>query len=140
MLTLEIYYTADIVTPDGSDTGVYGCEPGDGVTLTSGWVDFDWSPWQVEKDAEDTRPDVAEAETVTELASLAAEMIRNRIGNPESVEPGRGTYYATQSLTDYHSGAEARYAAHLWLPNHVYGAPNDTPAELIAAVDLELAR
>lgn len=46
---MRIKFTADVITPDGSDTNVYGepCEPGQGDTLTQGWYDPEWSRTEV---------------------------------------------------------------------------------------------
>jgi hypothetical protein len=54
-----LYWSATIVTFDGSDTSAYGepCEPGRGYTERSGWWDPDGDYWRVHD-----RPDDASAE------------------------------------------------------------------------------
>ena len=45
----RVWWTGDLITFDGSDTGMYGdpCEPGYGCVLTMGWVDMcdQWTVW-----------------------------------------------------------------------------------------------
>ncbi len=54
-----IYYTADCIVPDGSDTGIHGdgCEPGSGARLESGWISPRWSMTRVHESHRDVSPD-----------------------------------------------------------------------------------
>ncbi len=55
-----IYYTATIITFDGSDTNAYGeaCEPGHGYREDSGWWDPKRSYWTVQADRARVTPDI----------------------------------------------------------------------------------
>jgi hypothetical protein len=141
VLSIAVFYTADIVTPDGSDTGVYGdpCEPGHGATLESGWVDMDYDQWTVYDDSSDVRPDLVEGETLTELAESTADAILSRIGVPESLD-NHSTIYGADADQNHRTGQEAMRAAHLYLPGHVHATPNDIPDHWLAAVHEALQR
>jgi hypothetical protein len=56
----ELYFSATIITLDGSDTNAYGepCEPGQGYSEHSGHWDPDRSYWRVHEHRDDVRPDV----------------------------------------------------------------------------------
>ena len=125
---MEIFYTGDIVRPDGSDTGVYGdpCEPGHGATLESGWIDPEWSRWEVCAAREDVRADVWHPEAGP-MIDWAVERILERLGGVSDVN---GTsVYAADSDQNISTGAALRMAA------HIHGAP---PA-VATAIEYRLA-
>lgn len=112
-----IYYTGDLVESDGSDTNVYGdeTEPGHGETLTSGWVDPDWSTWQVQHNREDVRPDEYEPDEhdledgVTPAKWLATQVTK-RLGAIDT--PCDTSFYAADADTHPHEGKSIRLCAH----------------------------
>lgn len=115
---LRIFYTGDVITPDGSDTGIYGdeCEPGDGQTLESGWVDPDWSLGEVYADRDDVRPDEWTPDDGPAVEWLI-ERICARLGWIDS--PGhsdQGPFYAagmTGPSDMLYTGVEMRLVAHV---------------------------
>jgi hypothetical protein len=129
-MTVEIYYTGDLMTPDGSDTDCYGdgCEPGSGFTLENGWVDPDWTLSEVRESHDDVCPDAYDPENGP-LIEWVTDTIISRIGLPEEGSE-RGTFYACDSeIISHYTGQEIRLAA------HVYGA---SPA-VLSAVRYRLA-
>jgi hypothetical protein len=61
----RIFYTATIITLDGSDTAANGeaCEPGHGYTEQSGWWDPDRAYWRVVEDRGDVTADATPTAT-----------------------------------------------------------------------------
>jgi hypothetical protein len=59
MTMRRVYYTGDLITPDDTDTDVYGeaTEEGHGATLESGWISPDWSSYVVHENRGDVAPD-----------------------------------------------------------------------------------
>lgn len=159
--SIEIYYTADVITPDPpcephypeSDlypescacSFVYGepTEHGHGATLLEGWVDPDWSLTQVFDHREDVRPD-SPADDPWTLANLIVgqvladndvppsdplwsdyetpdqwieRTITDRLGCLDSFDgvlTEVSSYYAADSIVDYHTGTDTRLAAHVY--------------------------
>ncbi len=141
MHTLDIYFTGDLVTPDGSDTGVYGdgCEVGTGAVLTIGWVDIDWARFTVHDEASAVRPVTVTGDTVAELAAAAAAAIRDRIGAIER-DAGSGRYYAADAARQDVTGVTITYAAHLWMAGSMDYFPHvQVPDAWVTAVDTALA-
>lgn len=59
-MTYQVFFTGDLITPDDSDTDVYGepTEAGHGAHLDSGWVSLDWDSGKtVYENREDVGPD-----------------------------------------------------------------------------------
>lgn len=125
----RVFYTADVITPDGSDTWVYGdpCEPGTGATLESGWWSPDWSRWEVYEEPEHVAPDVYDPELRDESpAEWLARVVGDRLGAVEDVSSD-SSWYAADSQENYETGADLRPAAH---------PEGFTPEELAEAVRL----
>lgn len=126
---VEIYYTADIIRPDGSDTGVYGdaCGPGEGAELVSGWIDPDWSRDTVYANREDVRPDVWTADDGP-MIDWIVQQLHARLGLIDT-DGGDRSYYAAESDSDPYTGVDVRMAAHV-----------DAPPVILAAVAHAVAR
>lgn len=109
----QVFYTGDLRSPDGSDTGVYGdpCEEGHGETMESGWVDPNWSLFAIWEDREDVRPDVMDDDEERSPAQWLADTITDRLGVVESFD-GRGTFYAADGIDNYQTGENMTLAAH----------------------------
>lgn len=122
MTTRQIFYTADLITPDGSDTTSDGdgCEPGMGYTCESGWWSPDWSTWTVHDSQESVRPDEYDAswECVSVAEWAVGQMgIRLEGWAEASHWPPTGretTYYSSDSYTHPYKGVSIRPAAHLY--------------------------
>jgi len=112
MVTRQVFYTADLITPDGSDTDVYGdsCEVGHGATLTSGWVSPDWSRWDVYENKEDVKPDVY-ANDDGDVAEWLARVINDRLGAVEGHALDT-SWYAVDADENYTTGVNRHMAAH----------------------------
>lgn len=113
-----IYYTADIFTPDDSDTNVYGepCEPGYGQTMESGWYDESWDAWSVFDTRDEVRPDTIEFdddrfEDGWTLDDLIEQDITYRLGVLDSFDGG--TAYAADARENYTTGVRVMLAAHV---------------------------
>lgn len=114
MTKRQIFYTADLVLPDGSDTTADGdyCGEGQGYSVESGWWDPDWSYWQVHESRDYARPDEYDAESEGQpVAQWAAECLAKRLkGWPEG--NGDGTYYSGESYAHPYEGKSICPAAH----------------------------
>ncbi len=117
-----IYYTATIVTGDGSDTTAYGeaCEPGHGYTDASGWWDPDRSYWTVRGCRDQVSPDVYPHPARRSPAQWLADRLTARLGSIESFDGGR-TFYG------------AREAVH---PGRLTGTRADEPGAVIGGGSL----
>lgn len=92
----RVRFTADLIT-----------EVEDGELETeSGWVDWNWTRWDVEENREDVR--FFDFETREE----AEEFIGDELGAVEHDE-GSDNYYAADTVQNYQTGVNARYAAHI---------------------------
>lgn len=115
---LQIFYTGDLITPNGSDFSVYGdpCEEGCGADMVSGWVDPDWSLGEVRENREDVRPDVWTPEDGP-MIDWIVNRLRKRINVLEVGSAGeRGTFYAQEPTGPYdaaYTGVELMMAAHV---------------------------
>jgi hypothetical protein len=130
MSDIRIYYTGTLITPDGSDTGVYGdaCEPGAGATMATGWVDPNWSRYEVREDRDDVRPDVFTADDGPLIDWIVRRLV-DRLSWIESPADSDGrTYYAAESDSDPYTGESMMLAAHI-----------DAPPAILAAVQYALA-
>lgn len=112
-MTLKIYYTGDLIIPDGSDTGVYGdpCEEGCGEDMQTGWVDPDWTLWTVYEERESVRPDEWQPDDGAMIDWLYGRL-SDRLGLIEE-DTGHGTYYAREDVDDFPTGKRIHLAAHV---------------------------
>src|SRR6266540_1100081 len=83
-----IYYTATIITFDGSDTNAYGeaCEPGHGYREDSGWWDPKRSYWTVQADRARVTPDICPDRP--DPRQWLAARLPARLTGPRSQQPG----------------------------------------------------
>ncbi len=110
----QIFYTADVIVPDGSDTDVYGepCEPGHGAVLNMGWISPEWSRFEVHEKPEDVAPDVFEPDDETDdPAEWLASQLNLRLGMVEDTTSSP-TFYAIDASEQHTTGTSARLAAH----------------------------
>lgn len=122
-MTVDIYFTGTLITPDDSDTNVYGepCEPGYGESMADGWVDPDWSLWTVWETREDVRPhtidseDLEDPEDPEEFRRAILEGIGDVLGAIDYTDGH--SFYAADELIDYRDGERMSLAAHLYTPN-----------------------
>lgn len=113
-----IYYTADVFTPDESDTNVYGepCEPGHGETMESGWFDESWDAWGVHEKKSMVNPDTIETDDPRfddgfNLDDLIVQDIGDRIGAIDSFDGDSA--YAADPQQNYRTGVRVMIAAHV---------------------------
>lgn len=131
---LQIFYTGDLITPNGSDVSVHGdpCEDGCGADMVSGWVDPDWSLGEVRESHEDVRPDVWSPEDGP-MIEWIVDRLRERLNGVEVEGAGdRGTFYAQEPTGPYDS---AYTGVELMMAAHVEGAS----PEILRAVCLALS-
>lgn len=115
----RVFYVADIVRPDGSDSDCYGepCEPGCGYALESGWYDPSWSRDSVYDARESVRPDVYDADADPSSdddpytpAMWLADTLTERLGWVESVG-STDVFYSGHDDTHPYTGVSVRVAA-----------------------------
>lgn len=113
-MTREIFYTATLVRPDGSDSFDGGpCERGCGATVETGWLDPDWTLWEVHENREDVRPDTWTPDDGDPVAWML-ERISERLGMVDNVS-GTGEHvsiYAAEEQRDFRTGVSIMPAAH----------------------------
>ena len=97
---LVLYFSATIITLDGSDTNCYGepCEPGKGYTEQSGHWDPDRSYWRVHEQRADVTPDVYPAGGHRSPARWLADRLLARLGTIASYEGGHSFYGAREAV------------------------------------------
>lgn len=124
----RIFYTADIIRPDGSDTDVYGeqCGPGHGATMESGWLSPDWSIWDVVESRNDAEPDTYGNDDGP-MIDWVVSRLAHRVGLYAN-DNGNGTFYAADSDTDFRTGADCLIAAHVEAPPAILAAVSYTIA------------
>jgi hypothetical protein len=95
-----VYFTATIVTLDGSDTTAYGeaCEPGRGYTEACGWWDPDRAYWRVREHRDQVTPDVFPERAGRSPARWLADRLIARLGDVESFDGGRTFYGACEAV------------------------------------------
>ena len=120
------YMTADILTPDDTDTNCYGepTEPGHGQTLESGWIDPSWSRWTVYQEQEDVRPIAVYLSDDGTLAEWREATVREWFGDwfhgpdgTDRVTDDNDTYYDStgDGEDNYDTGATLTgRAIHFW--------------------------
>ncbi len=96
----ELYFSATIITLDGSDTNAYGegCEPGKGYTEQSGWWNPDRSYWRVHAERDDVTADVYPDGEDRGPARWLADRLVARLGSVESYDDGRTFYGAFEAV------------------------------------------
>ena len=107
-MTVTIRFTADIITPDDTDTNVYGepTETGYGESLESGWWDPNFSLWLVFEDKESA----LEIEVVDDEDAIREE-IEGVIG---AIDHYDGTSaYAADPIRNHYTGVSVMPAAHV---------------------------
>jgi hypothetical protein len=135
----KLWYTAEKITYDGSDSDCYGepCEPGTGFTMESGWVDMSWSISTLYPGAEGVAPEVWELHDGPLIEWLADTIIR-RLGwvelntdSPASATAGTSTTFYAEDFeqVDAYSGDSVRLAVHM----------EDVPPAIVSAVTLAIA-
>jgi hypothetical protein len=129
---MRIFYTGDLIVPNGSDVSIYGegCEEGYGADLTSGWVDPDWSLGEVRELREDVRPDVWCADDGP-MIEWIVERLDNRLNGVQVEDVGsmsRGTFYAADPTGPYDS---AYTGVELLMAAHVEGASPEMLADVV---------
>lgn len=125
----QVFYTADLIIPDGSDTGIYGdgTMPGEGSRLESGWYDPDWCRTEVREEKKDVRADIFDPSDGTDPSVWLAHTLNERL-NGWTEYNGRGWWSAGEvEESDHRTGISASVAAH---------AEGFTDAELRQAEDL----
>ncbi len=112
----QVWLTGTLVTPDDSDTSVYGdpTEPGHGEVMVTGWVDPDWSLWQVEDDRDNVRPDVMDADEERSPAQWLADTITSRCGSaePDSMPGVPHWFSGVDAVDNYGTGQRITVDAH----------------------------
>jgi len=95
-----VYFTATIVTLDGSDTTADGeaCEPGHGYTEACGWWDPDRVYWRVREHRDQVTPDVYPQRAGRSPARWLADRLTARLGDVESFDGGRTFYGAREAV------------------------------------------
>lgn len=131
----RIFYTADVIRYDGSDTNCYGegCEEGSGYELETGWFDPDWSADTVFDKRESVRPDVYTKDEELSPGPWLADRLFHRLRGwcPSEGVNGAGhlsaTFYSQDADQLFDRGCDVTVAA------HAYGF---TDAELAEANEL----
>src|SRR6266511_1711623 len=127
-----VFYTASIITLDGSDTNADGeaCEPGHGSTERCGWWEPDRSYWRVREHRADVTPDVFPPGEQRSPARWLAAQLTARLGTVESFDHGCTFYGANEAV---HPGRLADLAA---------GGTNPDPAtaHILAAIRLRIGK
>lgn len=115
---IEIRYTATLITPDDTDTNVYGepCGEGDGQTMEDGWWDPDWSMWEVWPHEEHALVEWIDQTMIDEEYGgdenrAIEEIISNRIGAIDSFDGI--TAYGADTIDNYITGERVIGAAHI---------------------------
>jgi hypothetical protein len=95
----RLYFSATIITMDGSDTNAYGeaCEPGHGYTETAGWWNPDDEPWSVRRHRDHARPDRFPHPAATSPARWLADHLTQRLGPVDHFD-GERTFYSAEEL------------------------------------------
>lgn len=110
------FETEDELKEFTANTNVYG-EPtmeGHGEVMSSGWVDADWTLWEVYEEQEHVSPDVMDQDDEEEVQTPAewlAETITSRLGGVQEYDGGN-TFYASDSIKHHYDGKEITLAAH----------------------------
>ncbi len=115
---IGVYYTADIVRPDGSDSfDGEPCEDGYGATIEHGWYSPDWSRGDVYESHRDVSPDQYVASRDGDARRWLADRLTSRI---EYVDSDHANVYgdsvsiydASDGYTHPYTGVNTRVAAH----------------------------
>ena len=112
---MKVYFTGTLMTPDGTDTNCYGepCLEGHGYTMDIGWVDPDWSLWEVQPDREDVRPDCMDADDDEQTpAEWLADVLDKRLHGVWLEWDGRDVIYDSEEHRNEATGESLMMAAH----------------------------
>jgi len=98
--TPALYWTATIITLDGSDTTAYGepCEAGKGYVERSGWWSPDRSYWQVHDDRDHAAPDLYPDGDPRSPGRWLADQLLARLSAVESYDDDRTFYGAYEAV------------------------------------------
>jgi hypothetical protein len=98
----RLYFSATIITMDGSDTNGYGeaCEPGHGYTEAVGWWNPDDEPWSVSPRREQAHPDPYPPTATTSPVQWLADQLTQRLGPLDQFDGGRTFYSADELVRD----------------------------------------
>ncbi|MEJ3741785.1 hypothetical protein WEI85_00585 [Actinomycetes bacterium KLBMP 9797] len=109
--TPVLYFSATIITLDGSDTNAYGepCQAGQGYVEQSGWWSPDRAYWQVHHDRENVAPDVYPDDEPRGPARWLADQLLARLAAVESYDDARTFYGAVEAV---HPGRLTDRVAH----------------------------
>lgn len=121
---VRIYFTGTLISPDDSDTNVYGepVEEGYGQSMESGWVDPNWGLMTIFPNKEDVRPTVIDLHDQYDREELEErfggnldDMILAKIGDTlGAIDSWDGeTAYAADPIEDYRTGKSMMLAAHV---------------------------
>jgi ribosomal protein S18 acetylase RimI-like enzyme len=96
----ELYFSATIITLDGTNTNAHGegCEPGKGYTEQSGWWNPDRSYWRVHAERDDVTADVYPDGEDRGPARWLADRLVARLGAVDSYDDGRTFYGAFEAV------------------------------------------
>jgi hypothetical protein len=127
----RIFYTATIITLDGSDTAAdsAACEPGHGYTERSGWWDPDRAYWRVGDDRGDVSADVFPDGDGRDPVRWLADQLTARLARVDGYDAGRAFSGAYEAV---HPG---RLSDHATDPT----APNPNWGQTVAAIRMRLA-
>jgi len=131
---IKIWYTADVIVPNGTDVWVYGdpCEKGCGADLVSGWINpgqsFDVHEERESVSCDEAPSDEELAEDEATLIAWVVDTIHDRIGWVDDNIGGHSFYAMGSDNTDYVTGRESSMCA------HVHGATDDQLSEIWTAI------
>lgn len=114
---LRVFYTGDLIVPDGSDSfDDMPCEEGTGATVSHGWVDPDWSLGEVRDERDEVTPDEWTPDDGP-MIDWIIDRIGERLGWVADPEPqgSGGTFYAAEATGPWdacYTGVSLRLAAH----------------------------
>jgi hypothetical protein len=127
-----VFYTASIITLDGSDTNAYGepCEPGQGYTEQSGWWEPDRCYWQVRTHRTEVVPDSYPDTEHRSPAQWLADRLTARLGTVGSYDHGHTFYGAYEAVYPHRLTALAASPT----------TPDPAAARMVAAILVRIAR
>ncbi len=110
---IGVYYSADIIRPDGSDAfDGEPCEDGYGATIEHGWYSPDWSRGDVYESHRDVSPDHYVASRDGDARRWLADRLTSRIEYPETDDSFGTVYDGSDGYTHPYTGVNTRVAAH----------------------------
>lgn len=115
-----------------------------GPEQVHGWIDPDWSMWQVHESRRDVRPDVYDFDDFdpdfpdTTIAAWVAKRVAWHIGAIDSADvsrPGEAVFYAADAYTDLRHDERSDTDDDVSLSAIVTGIDVDTLNEIIALLE-----